>query len=245
MTLMGLMIIFTAFYAFYAACLAVLPGEAPGWNNIYYNPTTLGAITFTITVAFAGGFMSGYICSKGDPFWTLSGGLAGVIAVSSGADIYAPSLTYLLAMLGAAFAVWIGTWQQEKMRVDDAVGAVAVHGWTGFLGVLLMGIFASGYPAASGAGFQVDTSILGQLVGIAALLPLAFLSGYIISWLLKKGNLLRVPPEVEVEGLDVAEFGGDFYPDFASSEEVIVEADGSVVPAGPVLAQAANQLIRG
>jgi ammonia channel protein AmtB len=243
MTLMGLMIIFTAFYAFYAACLAVLPGEAPGWNNIYYNPTTLGAITFTITVAFAGGFMSGYICSKGDPFWTLSGGLAGVIAVSSGADVYAPSLTYLLAMLGAAFAVWIGTWQQEKMRVDDPVGAVAVHGWTGFLGVLLMGIFASGYPTGAFSG-NVRVTILGQLVGIAALLSLAFLSGYIISWLLKKGNLLRVPPEVEIEGLDVAEFGGDFYPDFASAEEVIVEADGSVVPAGPVLANAANQLIR-
>jgi len=157
--------------------------------------------------------MSGYICSKGDPFWTLSGGLAGVIAVSSGADVYAPSLTYLLAMLGAAFAVWVGTWQQEKMRVDDAVGAVAVHGWTGFLGVLLMGIFASGYPTGAFSG-NVEVTILGQLVGIAALLPLAFLSGYIISWLLKQGNLLRVPPEVELEGLDVAEFGGDFYPDF-------------------------------
>ena len=79
---------------------------------------------------------------------------------------------------------------------------------------------------------------------MAAILSLAFLSGYIISWLLKKGNLLRVPPEVEIEGLDVAEFGGDFYPDFAAAEEVIVEADGSVVPAGPVLAKAANQLIR-
>ena len=108
-----------------------------------------------------------------------------------------------------------------------------------------MGIFASGYPAASGAGNQVDVTILGQLVGIAALLPLAFLSGYIISWLLKQGNLLRVPPEVELEGLDVAEFGGDFYPDFGASDEVIVEADGSEVSAGPVLAQAANQLIRG
>ena len=130
------------------------------------------------------------------------------------------------------------------MRVDDAVGAVAVHGWTGFLGVLLMGIFASGYPTGAFSG-NVEVTILGQLVGIAALLPLAFLSGYIISWLLKQGNLLRVPPEVELEGLDVAEFGGDFYPDFGASEELIVEADGSEVPAGPVLARAANQLIRG
>ena len=244
MTLMGLMIIFTAFYAFYAACLAVLPGEAPGWNTIYFNPTTLGAITYTITVAFAAGFMSGYICSKGDPFWTLSGGLAGVVAVSAGADVYAPSLTYLLAFAGAAFAVWIGTWQETKMRVDDAVGAVAVHGWTGMLGVLFMGIFASGYPTGGGSG-NVRVTILGQLVGIATLIALAFLSGYIISWLLKKGNLLRVPLEVELEGLDLAEFGTDFYPDFAATEEIIVEADGTEVPAAPVLLRAASQVIRG
>ena len=244
MTLMGLMIIFTAFYAFYAACLAVLPGEAPGWNTIYYNPTTLGAITYTITIAFAAGFMSGYICSKGDPFWTLSGGLAGVIAVSSGADVYAPSLTYLLAMAGAAFAVWIGTWQDQKMRVDDAVGAVAVHGWTGMLGVLFMGIFASGYPTGSFSG-NVRVTILGQLVGIATFIALAFLSGYIISWLLKKANLLRVPLEVELEGIDLAEFGTDFYPDFAATEEIIVEADGTEVPAAPILVRAASQVIRG
>jgi len=188
--------------------------------------------------------MSGYICSKGDPFWTLSGGLAGVVAVSAGADVYAPSLTYLLAMAGAAFAVWIGTWQDKKMRVDDAVGAVAVHGWTGMLGVLFMGIFASGYPTGGFSG-NVRVTILGQLVGIATLIPLAFLSGYIISWLLKKGNLLRVPLEVELEGLDLAEFGTDFYPDFAATEEVIVEADGTEVPAAPILVRAASQVIRG
>ena len=244
MTLMGLMIIFTAFYAFYAACLAVTSDSVPGWASIYGNPTTLGAITFTITVAFAGGFMSGYICSKGDPFWTLSGGLAGVIAVSSGADVYHPSLTYLLAMFGAAVAVWIGTWQEEKMRVDDAVGAVAVHGWVGFLGVLLMGIFGGGTPTGALGNGDVDVTLLGQLVGIAALFPLAFLSGYIISGVLKKLNLLRVPPEVEVAGLDVAEFNMDFFPDHEMAAEKIVMADGSVVLAGPVLADAYDDIIR-
>jgi len=238
LTLMGLMIIFTAFYAFYAACLAVTSDATPGWANIYGNPTTLGAITFTITVAFAGGFMAGYIVSKGDPFWTLSGGLAGVVAVSSGADVYHPSLAYLLAMVGAAFAYYIGTWQEKKMRVDDAVGAVAVHGWTGFLGVLLMGIFGGGTPTGALGNGDVDVTILGQVVGIAALLPLAFLSGYIVSWLLKKGNLLRVPPEVEIEGLDHVEFGQDFFPDHQQATEMIVMADGSEVPAGPVVREA-------
>ena len=244
MTLMGLMIIFTAFYAFYAACLAVTSDSVPGWANIYGNPTTLGAITFTITVAFAGGFMSGYICSKGDPFWTLSGGLAGVIAVSSGADVYHPSLTYLLAMFGGAAAVWIGTWQEEKMRVDDAVGAVAVHGWVGFIGVILMGIFGGGTPTGALGNGDVDVTILGQLVGVAALFPLAFLSGYIVSGILKKANLLRVPPEVEVAGLDQAEFNMDFFPDHEMADEKIVLADGSTVPAGPVLREAYGQIVR-
>ena len=54
-----------------------------------------------------------------------------------------------------------------------------------------------------------------------------------------------MPIEVELEGLDLAEFGSDFYPDFAASDEVIVEADGAAVPAAPVLRQAASQVIRG
>ena len=93
LTLMGLMLIFTGFYAFYAACLVIQPTAPPGWGNIYLNPTTLSSITFAITLGFAGGFTGGYFASRGDPFWTLSGGLAGVISVSAGADIYAPRST--------------------------------------------------------------------------------------------------------------------------------------------------------
>jgi ammonia channel protein AmtB len=244
MTLMGLMIIFTAFYAFYAACLAITPSTAPGWTNIYGNPTTLGAITFTITVAFAGGFLGGYIVSKGDPFWTLSGGLAGVVAVSAGADVYHPSLTWLLAIFGAVFAYKVGTWQETKMRVDDAVGAVAVHGWTGFLALILMGIFGGGFPTGY-MGASVEVTLLGQLVGVATLMPLAFISGYVVAWLLKKGNLLRVPVEVEITGIDKAEFGMDFFPDHQQADETIVMADGTTTSAAPVLQMALNDVIRG
>ena len=59
-------------------------------------------------------------------------------------------------------------------------------------------------------------------MGMLAFFPLAFLPGYIVSWLLKKANLLRVPPEVELEGLDMAEFQQDFFPEFERVPEVIV-----------------------
>jgi ammonia channel protein AmtB len=232
LSLMGLMLIFTGFYGFYAACLLITSTSFPGWLNIYGSPTTLGTIAMVITVGFAGGFTGGWFASKGDPFWTLSGGLAGVISVSAGADVYHPMLAYLLAITGAIVAVWSGNWIEKKLRIDDAVGAVAVHGVCGFYGVFLVGIFAGGYPTGIN---NIPVSMGGQLMGMMAFLPLAFLPGFFIAWVLKKLNLLRVPPEVELEGLDLAEFGQDFYPEFERLPEVIVQPDGEEVEAAPVL----------
>jgi ammonium transporter, Amt family len=232
LTLMGLLLIFTGFYGFYAACLVIQSTTFPGWLNIYGSPTTLGAIAFVITIGFAGGFTGGWFASKGDPFWTLSGGLAGVISVSAGADVYHPSLAYLLSISGGMVAVWSGNYIEKKLRIDDAVGAVAVHGVCGFYGVLLVGIFAGGYPTGVN---QVESSFGGQLMGMLAFLPLAFLPGYVVSWILKKLNLLRVPAEVELEGLDLAEFGQDFFPEFERVPEVVIEPDGRAVDAAPVL----------
>jgi ammonia channel protein AmtB len=232
MTLSGLMLIFTGFYGFYAACLVITSTSFPGWLNIYLSPTTLGTIAMVITFGFAGGFTGGWFASKGDPFWTLSGGLAGVISVSAGADVYHPSLAYLLAASGGFVAVWAGGYIEKKLRVDDAVGAVAVHGVCGFYGVLLVGIFAGGFPTGVN---NIESSLGGQLMGILAFFPLAFLPGYLASWALKKFNLLRVPPEIELEGLDMAEFQQDFYPEFERQPEVVVLPTGEEVEAGPIL----------
>ncbi len=239
-TLLGLMLIFTGFYGFYAACLVITSTAFPGWLTIYMMPTTLSAFTFTLTVGFAGGFIGGYFASKGDPFWTVSGGLAGVIGVSAGADIYHPSLTLLLACGTAALTVYIGGLMESKLRIDDAVGAVAVHGVAGFLGVLWVGVFAAGYPTGVNS---IPSSFNGQLIGILAFFSLGLLAGYGSAWILKKVNLLRVPIEVEIEGLDVAEFGHDFFPEFAGSYETIVDVDGSIVSADAITRAAVKELV--
>jgi ammonium transporter, Amt family len=231
-TALGLMLIFTGFYAFYGACLVIASTSFPGWANIYLSPTTLGSITMVITMGFAGGFTGGYFASRGDPFWTISGGLAGVIGVSAGADVYAPTLAYLLSMLTAVLAYYSGTWIETRMRVDDAVGAVAVHGVSGFLGMFWVGVFAAGYPTGIN---NIESSIGGQMMGILTFLPLGFLTGYVASWVLKRLNLLRVPPEVEIEGLDLAEYETDFYPEHGRVRERIVEPDGTLVESEAVL----------
>jgi Amt family ammonium transporter len=240
-TMMGLMLIFTGFYGFYAACLVISSTAFPGWANIYLSPTTLGSITMVITFGFAGGFTGGYFASRGDPFWTVSGGLAGVISVSAGADVYAPTLAYLLSMAGAAMTVYAGSFIETKMRVDDVVGAVAVHGFAGFLGLLYVGIFAAGYPTGVN---NVESSIGGQLIGIATFLPLGFLSGWVASFVLKALNILRVPPEVEMAGLDVVEYGDQMYfPEVATPGEMIIEPDGAIVPSEGVLRRARDEVV--
>jgi ammonium transporter, Amt family len=240
-TLLGLMLIFTGFYAFYAACLVITSTSFPGWLNIYLSPTTLGSIMFAITLGFAGGFTGGYFASRGDPFWTVSGGLAGVISVSAGADVYAPSLDYLIAMTGGALAVYAGGIIERKFRVDDAVGAVAVHGVSGFFGIIAVGLFATGYPTGIN---NVPSSFGGQMMGLLTFLPLGFFGGYIPALLLKRAGLLRVPPEVELEGLDIAEYQTDFFPEFDRHPEVIVMPDGTEMPSGPHLIEAYNRVRR-
>ncbi len=241
LTLMGLMLIFTGFYGFYAACLVIASTSFPGWANIYLSPTTLGSIAMIITFGFAGGFTGGYFASRGDPFWTVSGGLAGVISVSAGADVYAPTLGYLIAMASAAMVVYAGNWIEKTMRVDDCVGAVAVHGVAGFLGIIWVGVFAAGYPTGIN---NVDSSIGGQMIGVATFLPLGFLTGYAASWVMKKLNILRVPPEVELMGLDVAEYDPNLYlPEVATPGEMIVEPDGTQVLSEPVLRTARDEVV--
>src|SRR4029450_9921407 len=118
--------------------------------------------------------------------------------------------------------------------VDDAVGAVAVHGVCGFWSPLAVGLFAAGYPTGIN---HLDSSLPGQLYAMACFLPLGFLGGYIPSWILKKTNLMRVPPEVELEGLDMAEFQTDFYPGVDRPRGVGVRPGGTEVRSEPILVE--------
>jgi len=98
-----------------------------------------------------------------------------------------------------------------------------------------VGLFASGYPTGLN---NVPVTLQGQLMGMLIFLPLAFFGGYVPAWILKQFNLLRVPPEVELEGLDLAEYGVDFYPEFERAPELVVLPSGEAVAAEQVLLQA-------
>ena len=152
-------------------------------------------------MGFAGGATGAFIGSRGEPYWTISGGLAGMISIASGVDVYHPGLGYLIGLAGGMIAVRFGNFL-ERRGIDDAVGAIAVHGGAGLWSMLAMGLFASGYPQ-----HNLKTSLGGQLLGMLVMAALGFVPGYLLSLILRLTNRLRVSPEDELRGLDIAELG--------------------------------------
>lgn len=208
----GLFLIYTGFWGFYAACNVpiiapsgidgLITGETWTATNIYLGPTTLGAITFNFLMSLSGGLMVAYVVSKGDPFWTYSGGLAGIITASAGNDLYHPIQAMFIAGIGTFLAYKLHYFVERKFKIDDAVGAVAVHGYAGFIGLVICGFVLWGYPSSPYDGYAA-VNPLGQFIGaIIMFFVLGFLPAFIVSKIMSGMGILRIPREVELMGLD-------------------------------------------
>ena len=211
----GLFLIYTGFWGFYVACnVPIISAEGIGGNikgatftatNIYLGPTTLGAITVNFLMSLSGGMLIGYMVSKGDAFWTYSGGLAGIITASAGNDLYHPIQAMIIGGLGTFLAYKLHFWVEKTFKIDDAVGAVAVHGYAGFIGVVICGFVLWGYPSSPFDGYAVITP-WGQFAGaIIMFWVLGFIPGWIVAKILAAFDLLRIPKEVEIAGLDLSQ----------------------------------------
>ena len=212
-TATGLMLIIVGFWGFLMACL-VVGGEAWSWGanytTIYGTPTNLGALAFNILMSIAGGIIGSWIMTR-DPFWMMSGALAGIISCASGLDIYYPAMSLVIAF-GAGALLKPAANVLENMGIDDAVGAVTVHGTMGIYGMLMLGIVASGYPSAFGEGVAL-TSFTGQLVSAIVFIAIGLSTGYVSSLILKMAGMLRVPEVVERAGLDTVKVPAQAYPE--------------------------------
>jgi len=216
LTAVGLMLIIAGFWGFLMACL-IVPGEAWSWfgdkfSSIYGTPMTLSGMSFNILMAMGGGTIGAWLVTR-DPFWMMSGMLAGIISTASGLDIYWPGLSFIIGF-GAGAILLPASAVLERMGIDDAVGAVTVHGTIGFLGVVALGVFASGFPALQGAAGEAPTiSLYGQIIGAIVFALLGFIPGYIVAGALKAMGMLRVPEAAEIAGLDPVKVASAAYPE--------------------------------
>jgi ammonia channel protein AmtB len=217
----GLFLIYTGFWGFYVACNVPIIAEADigatgaGFTatTIYLTPTTLSAIVFNFLMSLSGGLIAGYMVSRGDAFWTYSAGLAGIITASAGNDLYHPVQAMFIGAIGAVVAYKLHYFVERRFKIDDAVGAVAVHGYAGFLGLVIAGFMLWGHPATAFVE-GVTINPLGQFAGaVIMFFVLGFVPTWILAGILKAAGLLRIPPEIELVGLDVAEYHGRYLDD--------------------------------
>jgi ammonia channel protein AmtB len=208
----GLFLIYTGFWGFYAACNvpiispATIAGQITGetWTatTIYLTPTTLSAITVNFLMSLSGGLMIGYLVSKGDPFWTYSGGLAGIITASAGNDLYHPVQAFVVGGIGTYLAYKLHYWVENRFKIDDAVGAVAVHGYAGFIGLVIAGFLLWGFPSSPYEGYATVNPLGNTIGAVIMFFVLGFLPAWVLSKILDSFGLLRVPRQVELMGLD-------------------------------------------
>lgn len=216
----GLMLIIVGFFGFLGGC--IIYNGTGQWTTIFGNPATLSAIGFNTLMCFAGGIIAAWVLTR-DPFWMMSGALAGIFGAAPGLDVYYPPLAFLLGMGGASAAVFGARFLESKLKVDDAVGAVSVHGVAGLFGVLAFGIFAAGYPNVEG---YPPTSFAGQAIGALAMAAVGFIPGYVISLLMKAGDMLRIPESAEILGMDKAKVPVRAYPEDAMDTPITAPAHG-------------------
>jgi len=166
---------------------------------------------------------------KPDPGMMANGMLAGLVAITAPCAFVAPWAAAVIGVIAAILAIEVVFVVERKFKIDDPVGAIAVHGANGIFGVLAVGIFANGsYGGAwngssvtgvegiiKGDWGQLGAQALGVAVIIGVIFPIAFAFFKIQDQMTKGG--IRSAEEDEIAGLDLPEMGVLAYPEFGST----------------------------
>ena len=139
----------------------------------------------------------------------LNGILAGLVGITAGADSVTLWSSVIIGLIAGVIVV-VSILFFDKVKIDDPVGAISVHGICGIWGTLAVGL-----PFFNGG--NEDLSFFTQLYGTLAISIFAFVSSLVICLVVKAVMGIRVSAEEEEGGLDIGEHGQEAYPDFAPS----------------------------
>ncbi len=167
------------------------------------------AVVFMNTnLAAAGGCIGALILAKimfgkADLTMALNGCLAGLVAITAGPDTPSALQATIFGALGGLLVVFSIT-TLDKLKIDDPVGAISVHGTVGLLGLLLV-------PVTNG-----DASFSGQIIGALTIFGWVFVTSLIVFFAIKMAMGLRVTDDEELAGVDASECGLEAYPEFSA-----------------------------
>ncbi|MFQ3671939.1 MAG: ammonium transporter [Verrucomicrobiia bacterium] len=179
-----------------------------GGSVLSADPNLVSFVFVTTAIAAASGavasmFTAWILLKKPDLSMALNGVLAGLVGITAGADSVSVMSAVIIGII-AGILVVISILFLDKIKIDDPVGAISVHGTCGVWGTLAVGIF----------GLSEDFSFMTQLIGTVSILLFTFVFSLVVFGIIKAIFGVRVSEEEEVEGLDIGEHGQEAYPDF-------------------------------
>ncbi|MHB8155873.1 MAG: ammonium transporter [Desulfocucumaceae bacterium] len=168
----------------------------------------IARIAVTTNLAAAAGGTSGSIFTmlrwgKPDPSMAMNGALAGLVAVTAGCAYVTPGAAVIIGLVAGVLVV-LAVGFFDRIKADDPVGAIAVHGVNGTWGTLAVGLFAEKGGLFYGGGLSM---LSVQAIGVLSVSLWAFGTTFVAFVILKKLLGIRVTPEEESEGLDINEHG--------------------------------------
>ncbi|MGK2926502.1 MAG: ammonium transporter [Lysobacterales bacterium] len=198
---LGTLILWMGWFGFNGGSVLKL-GDAASANSVamVFLNTNAAAATGLIGALLAAHFRFG----KADLTMALNGALAGLVVITAEPSTPTALQASLFGFIAGVLVVF-AIIALDKLKIDDPVGAIAVHGVVGLLGLLLVPVT------------NTETSFLGQLVGAATIFVWVFGASFLV-WLAIKLTIgIRVSQEEEYYGLDIGECGLEAYPEFTSA----------------------------
>ncbi len=175
------------------------------------NANSVAMVFLNTNTAAAGGAIAALILAKilfkkADLTMALNGALAGLVAITAEPSTPSALEATIIGAIGGIIVVFaiIGL---DKLKIDDPVGAISVHGVVGLFGLLVV-------PATNG-----DVTFSGQIIGALTIFGWVFVTSLIVWAILKAVMGIRVTEEEEFEGLDISDCGLEAYPDFTGSRQ--------------------------
>jgi len=172
------------------------------------NSNAVAMVFLNTNAAAAGGVIVSLLVArllfgKADLTMTLNGALAGLVAITAEPSTPTPLMALIIGGIGGLIVVF-SILALDKMKIDDPVGAISVHGVVGFWGLMAVPLTNTG------------ASFIGQLVGAATIFIWVFVASFIVWMIIKLIMGIRVSEEEEYEGVDIGECGMEAYPEFTT-----------------------------
>ena len=170
--------------------------------------SNIALIAMTTNLSAAAGGVMGMVFTrfkygKADPSMAMNGALAGLVAITGGTAYVSPGSAVIIGCISGVLVV-LAVEFIDKIKADDPVGAIAVHGVNGVWGALALGLFAKDGGLFFGGGVKL---LAVQALGVLAVSVWAFSLTYIVFSILKATVGIRVSADEEMEGLDLTEHG--------------------------------------